>query len=116
MESIDLLVLRTARDWLAAGERVLLATVARTWGSSPRPTGSMIALRNDGRVAGYGSTDLQGYGSTRNTSRMEFKERLKATRRHAGLNQTELAERAGLTQTISSTATCTRSTTTVSSA
>ncbi|SDI26843.1 xanthine dehydrogenase accessory factor [Pseudomonas delhiensis] len=52
MESIDLLVLRTARDWLAAGERVLLVTVARTWGSSPRPVGSMMALRNDGRVAG----------------------------------------------------------------
>jgi xanthine/CO dehydrogenase XdhC/CoxF family maturation factor len=52
MESIDLLVLRTARDWLAAGERVLLATVARTWGSSPRPTGSMMALRDDGRVVG----------------------------------------------------------------
>ena len=52
MESIDLLVLRTARDWLAAGEQVLLATVARTWGSSPRPTGSMMALRNDGRVVG----------------------------------------------------------------
>jgi xanthine dehydrogenase accessory factor len=52
MESIDLMVLRTARDWLAAGERVLLATVARTWGSSPRPTGSMMALRNDGRVVG----------------------------------------------------------------
>lgn len=52
MESIDLLVLRAARDWLAAGERVLLATVARTWGSSPRPVGSMMALRNDGRVVG----------------------------------------------------------------
>ncbi|MFJ3486830.1 XdhC family protein [Pseudomonas sp. NPDC090202] len=52
MESIDLLVLRTARDWLAAGDRVLLATVARTWGSSPRPVGSMMALRNDGRVVG----------------------------------------------------------------
>lgn len=52
MESIDLLVLRTARDWLAGGERVLLATVARTWGSSPRPVGSMMALRNDGRVVG----------------------------------------------------------------
>ncbi|NWD49212.1 XdhC family protein [Pseudomonas gingeri] len=52
MESIDLLVLRTARDWLGAGERVLLATVARTWGSSPRPVGSMMALRNDGRVVG----------------------------------------------------------------
>ncbi|MFY1667281.1 XdhC family protein [Pseudomonas sp. Pseu.R1] len=52
MESIDLLVLRTARDWLASGHRVLLATVARTWGSSPRPVGSMMALRNDGRVVG----------------------------------------------------------------
>jgi len=52
MESIDLLVLRTTRDWLAAGARVLLATVARTWGSSPRPVGSMMALRNDGRVVG----------------------------------------------------------------
>lgn len=52
MESIDLLVLRTTRDWLAAGERVLLVTVARTWGSSPRPVGSMMALRNDGRVVG----------------------------------------------------------------
>jgi xanthine dehydrogenase accessory factor len=52
MESIDLLVLRSAQEWLAAGERVLLATVARTWGSSPRPVGSMMALRNDGRVVG----------------------------------------------------------------
>ena len=52
MESIDLLVLRTARDWLRAGERVVLVTVARTWGSSPRPVGSMMALRNDGRVVG----------------------------------------------------------------
>lgn len=52
MESIDLLVLRTTHDWLQAGHRVLLATVARTWGSSPRPVGSMMALRNDGRVVG----------------------------------------------------------------
>ncbi|MCI0911507.1 XdhC family protein [Pseudomonas putida] len=52
MESIDLLVLRTSCDWLKAGERVLLATVARTWGSSPRPVGSMMALRGDGRVIG----------------------------------------------------------------
>ncbi len=52
MESIDLLVLRTTRDWLAAGHSALLATVARTWGSSPRPVGSMMALRSDGRVVG----------------------------------------------------------------
>ncbi|BAQ81404.1 XdhC family protein [Pseudomonas sp. St29] len=52
MESIDLQVLRTARDWRAAAEPVLLVTVARTWGSSPRPVGSMMALRGDGRVVG----------------------------------------------------------------
>ncbi|MCQ9424866.1 XdhC family protein [Pseudomonas sp. LJDD11] len=52
MESVDLLVLRTASGWLAEGRRVLLATVVRTWGSSPRPVGSMMALRDDGRTAG----------------------------------------------------------------
>ena len=52
MESIDLLVLRTAHDWLTSGQRTLLATVVRTWGSSPRPVGSMMALRGDGRVIG----------------------------------------------------------------
>lgn len=50
-------------------------------------------------IVGYGNTDLQGYGSTRNTSAMEFKDRLKAARRHADLRQGELAEKAGLTQT-----------------
>src|SRR5262249_46178810 len=45
-------VLRTAHDWLRGGHRVLLATVARTWGSSPRPEGSMMALRGDGRMVG----------------------------------------------------------------
>ncbi|ANI32701.1 cytochrome oxidase I [Pseudomonas sp. JY-Q] len=52
MESIDVMVLRTARDWLAEGHRVLLATVVRTWGSSPRPVGSMMILRDDGRAVG----------------------------------------------------------------
>jgi len=47
----------------------------------------------------YGNADLQGYGSTRNTRCMEFKDRLKAARRHAKLNQGELAVRAGITQT-----------------
>ena len=52
MESLDLRVLRTARDWCAAGDRVLLVTVATTWGSSPRPVGSMMVLHEDGRCAG----------------------------------------------------------------
>lgn len=52
MESIEILVLGTARAWLAEGHRVMLATVVRTWGSSPRPVGSMMALRDDGRAVG----------------------------------------------------------------
>lgn len=50
-------------------------------------------------IPDYRKTDLQGYGSARNTQRMEFKDRLKAARQHAKLNQAELAVRAGITQT-----------------
>jgi xanthine/CO dehydrogenase XdhC/CoxF family maturation factor len=39
MENLDVMVLRTLRDWRRAGKRALLATVVRTWGSSPRPVG-----------------------------------------------------------------------------
>ena len=52
MESIDVTVLRTARDWHAAGHRLLLVTVVKTWGSSPRPVGAMMTLREDGRCVG----------------------------------------------------------------
>lgn len=52
MENLDVLVLRTLRDWRAAGKRALLATVVRTWGSSPRPIGSIMALCEDGAVVG----------------------------------------------------------------
>ncbi|ANY17572.1 XdhC family protein [Bordetella pseudohinzii] len=52
MDTIDTLVLRTLRDWRAAGRRAVLATVVRTWGSSPRPVGAMMALCEDGAVVG----------------------------------------------------------------
>jgi len=52
MENLDVMVLRTLRDWRAAGKRALLATVVRTWGSSPRPVGSIMALCEDGAVVG----------------------------------------------------------------
>jgi xanthine dehydrogenase accessory factor len=52
MENLDVMVLRTLRDWRRAGQRALLATVVRTWGSSPRPVGSIMALREDGAVVG----------------------------------------------------------------
>lgn len=52
MDSLDLEVLERAHGWLSAGRRVVLATVVRTWGSSPRPPGSLLALRDDGRAVG----------------------------------------------------------------
>lgn len=45
-------VLTSALNWLNQGHKVLLYTVVNTWGSSPRPPGSIMALRDDGRVAG----------------------------------------------------------------
>lgn len=52
MDSVDLEVLKSSERWLAAGHRALLVTVVRTWGSSPRPEGAMLAVRDDGLVAG----------------------------------------------------------------
>jgi xanthine dehydrogenase accessory factor len=52
MENLDVMVLRTLRAWRQAGQRALLATVVRTWGSSPRPVGSIMALCEDGSVVG----------------------------------------------------------------
>lgn len=52
MNSIDIEVINTALDWLERGHRAVLGTVVRTWGSSPRPPGSMMVIRDDGQVAG----------------------------------------------------------------
>ncbi|AXV84001.1 XdhC family protein [Ralstonia solanacearum] len=52
MDSVDLQVLAAARRWAAQGRRFALVTVARTWGSAPRPPGSWLALRDDGLVEG----------------------------------------------------------------
>jgi xanthine/CO dehydrogenase XdhC/CoxF family maturation factor len=45
-------VLTTARDWKRAGYKVALATVVETWGSSPRPAGSHLVVRDDGLFLG----------------------------------------------------------------
>jgi xanthine dehydrogenase accessory factor len=45
-------VLTTAQMWLANGHQVALGTVVKTWGSAPRPTGSQIAVRDDGAFVG----------------------------------------------------------------
>jgi len=52
MDNLDILVLRTLRDWQRKGQRVMIATVMRTWGSSPRPIGSIAGLSDDGTIMG----------------------------------------------------------------
>ena len=45
-------VLAAAAAWRAEGARVAIATVTDTWGSSPRPAGSRMAVDDRGRMAG----------------------------------------------------------------
>ena len=52
MDGVDLEVLRKSAEWMASGKRVLLVTVVKTWGSSPRPPGALLAVREDGIVVG----------------------------------------------------------------
>ncbi|MEJ2327803.1 MAG: XdhC family protein [Chromatiaceae bacterium] len=41
-----------AREWRGSGKGVALATVVRTWGSSPRPIGSHLAVNEAGAFVG----------------------------------------------------------------
>jgi xanthine dehydrogenase accessory factor len=50
--STDREILSTAIDWITQGHNVALVTVIKTWGSSPRPRGSMLIMREDGKHAG----------------------------------------------------------------
>ena len=52
MDNVDLEVLKNTVKWLENGRKVTLVTVTKTWGSSPRPAGAMLALREDGLVSG----------------------------------------------------------------
>ena len=45
-------VLGKAADWLSSGKQVALATVIGTWGSSPRPVGSQLAVDDQGSFVG----------------------------------------------------------------
>lgn len=52
MNSADFELFSTLRHWHEQGYDAALATVTHTYGSSPRPAGSMAAVRADGAVAG----------------------------------------------------------------
>lgn len=45
-------VLDQAADWRRSGRKVALATVVTTWGSSPRPVGSLLAVDEGGKFLG----------------------------------------------------------------
>src|SRR5205085_6099538 len=52
MQSLDLDVLERVLEWRKGGHRVWLVTVAQTFGASPRPPGSLAAIRDDGILVG----------------------------------------------------------------
>lgn len=45
-------ILALAEHWLDQGRDVALATVIKTWGSSPRPAGSHLLVDGEGRMMG----------------------------------------------------------------
>ncbi|MGE0660319.1 MAG: XdhC family protein [Reyranellaceae bacterium] len=52
MQTYDDDVLAKVREWRRAGHKVALATVVTTWGSSPRPVGSQMAVDPQGAMIG----------------------------------------------------------------
>ncbi|MGI9286968.1 MAG: XdhC family protein [Pseudomonadales bacterium] len=52
MISTDLLLFEQLLKWLGQGQRCWLCTVIETWGSAPRPAGSLMAFNGEGQIVG----------------------------------------------------------------
>ncbi len=50
--SFDEKILEEANDWIEANQKVVLATVIQTWGSSPRQVGSRMIVNEQGDFSG----------------------------------------------------------------
>ena len=50
--SFDEKILDEAKEWLDSKQRVVLATVIQTWGSSPRQVGSRMIINGKGDFSG----------------------------------------------------------------
>ena len=50
--SFDEKILEEAHDWVKANQKVVLATVIQTWGSSPRQVGSRMIVNDKGDFSG----------------------------------------------------------------
>ena len=94
MNSMDVEVIRTAMDWMNRGHRVVQGTVVRTWGSSPRPPGSLMIIRDDGQVAGSVSGGCIEDDLIGRVARGELAQRLPQTTTYGA--SAEQAQRFGL--------------------
>ena len=63
--SFDEKILEEANDWINANQKVVLATVIQTWGSSPRPTGSRMIINEKGDFSGSVSGGCVEYAVVR---------------------------------------------------
>ena len=52
LENNDMEVIETLIEWMRERKQVWLATVTKTWGSSPRPVGSTFCCNEDGKTMG----------------------------------------------------------------
>lgn len=52
MENADQQVLKQLTNWVSDGQASWLCTVVKTWGSSPRPIGSLLCYNSQGHLAG----------------------------------------------------------------
>ncbi|MEM7098254.1 MAG: XdhC family protein [Pseudomonadota bacterium] len=52
MQAVDREVLNQVLEWLRSNTSCWLATVVQTWGSSPRPVGSLLACNQQGQMVG----------------------------------------------------------------
>jgi xanthine dehydrogenase accessory factor len=52
MENADSQVISQLTNWVKAGQMSWLCTVVKTWGSSPRPIGSLLCCNDQGHISG----------------------------------------------------------------
>ena len=50
--SFDKKILKEINNWLKANQKIAIATVIQTWGSSPQPVGSRMIINEDGNFSG----------------------------------------------------------------
>jgi xanthine dehydrogenase accessory factor len=72
MNPADIELLRRVLGWLRDGAEVHLFTVTATWGSAPRPVGSLFAVRSDGQAVGSVSGGCIEDDLIRRTMKGEF--------------------------------------------